>query len=113
MDGVTAAVIDLVKSDCPWPMLVNAVHPYPVQWREVFGCINDQLAEPLPVVPYKDWLQVVETIAAQGAPADLERVVSRPLVVMNRLNTCMCIACHQDPTILSWPHGRRGAVLFI
>lgn len=77
MDGVTAAVMDLVKSHRPWPVLVNAVHPHPVQWNEIFNCINRRLGQdPCPVVPYKDWLQAVETIAAQGTPADLERVVS-------------------------------------
>ena len=77
MDAVATIVTDLVATRQHLPKLLNVVHPHPVPWRQVFHFINTSLGQqPFPVVPYDEWMQSVEAVAAQSNPQDLERIVS-------------------------------------
>lgn len=104
MDAVATTITDLVISQQHLPQLLNVVHTRPVAWRDVFRAVNASLGhQPFPVVPYDEWVQLVEKIAAQGKPQDLERVVS-PLYVCKGSHplTPYLLACDQDTPILAW-----------
>ena len=63
----------------PVSQVVNVSHPRPVPWDHVFKLINDALDEHLPVVPYAQWLEKLESLNQNPSPQMLEDVVSSSL----------------------------------
>jgi hypothetical protein len=76
MDAVATAVAELVLSHRPLPPLLNVVHPRPVPWSDIIAGFQCTLAKPLRLVSIEEWLHVVENIATENKPEDLQRVVS-------------------------------------
>lgn len=77
MDAVANVVHDLVLAQCDLPSLVNVVHPRPVPWKHIMDAFNATLdSEPLPVVPFTEWLDRLERIAIRADNDDASTTVS-------------------------------------
>lgn len=78
VDAVADIVRDLVLAKQPVTQVVNVVHPRSVSWDSVFQSMNDALEAHLPMVPYAQWLEKLETLNKNPTPETLEDIVSTP-----------------------------------
>lgn len=86
MDAVANVVHDLVLAQCDLPPLVNVVHPRPVSWKHVMDAFNASLgSEPLPVVPFTEWLDKLEQVALRADNEDASTTVSLASAVLENL----------------------------
>lgn len=77
MDALSSAVIDVVLATEPLPLTLNFVHPHRAAWRDVLHAVNAATGAQLPFVPYKEWLALLEEVAAQeNSQENLEKTVS-------------------------------------
>lgn len=80
MDAVANIVRDLVITETQLPILLNAVHPHPIPWKQVMNDINSCLFDrPLAVVPYSQWVEELVRVARNATAEGIERVVSSSL----------------------------------
>ncbi|KAI0698146.1 hypothetical protein BC835DRAFT_1413279 [Cytidiella melzeri] len=80
VDAVADIVRDLVLSEQRVSQVVNVLHPRPVLWDHVFRLINDALDARLPIVPYAQWLEKLESANQNPTPKVLEDVPALKLM---------------------------------
>lgn len=83
VDAVSGAILDVAFSeDERPPIVVNLVHPRPVEWTALVEPIRDALfaksvtMKPLPLVPTAEWYQCLERYAVDANEETMKRVVS-------------------------------------
>lgn len=81
MDAVAKAILDIASADAPSILAINIVHPRPVSWSSIIFAIRDALirekhlaANALRVVPFRDWVDLVEKHANQSDTRDIPAV---------------------------------------
>ncbi|KAE9406881.1 acetyl-CoA synthetase-like protein [Gymnopus androsaceus JB14] len=94
MDAVCNALLDVGFSHEPVPIAVNIVHPKPVSWTYVVQNIRAALVEEkhlssdsLPLVPYHDWVDTVETHAKNPTATDTQNIPAVKLLDFFRLQS--------------------------
>lgn len=80
MAQVGQAMLDLVSNAKVEP-IVNIIHPKPVSWSDVILWVRGALAstlgaQQLPVIPARDWLQLLEDRSRAASSDDLRNIVS-------------------------------------
>lgn len=78
MDTAAHTITDVVFSatEHPNPLLVNLVHPRRVPWNTIFQSISDALPKSLPLVPFTDWLAMIESASGDSSASSLDKIVS-------------------------------------
>ncbi|KAL6300002.1 hypothetical protein BKA93DRAFT_741263 [Sparassis latifolia] len=71
MDAVANATVDIVLG-VEAPVLVNLVHPRPVQASTILDNLNEALGLKLPIVPFAEWVQKLEEAALNASTKELE-----------------------------------------
>ncbi|KAJ3740213.1 putative aminoadipate reductase [Lentinula detonsa] len=71
LDAIAEGVLDVTFAKEDTPMAINLVHPHPVSWTSIMQVIREYLIsakqlplEALPLVPFRDWMQVLSDKAA-------------------------------------------------
>ena len=124
-DAVSGAILDVALGEDEPPIVINIVHPRPVEWEALMKPISDALfaknvtREPLPLVPSAEWYQRLEKHAVNANEAKIKRVVGPedlflglPLTwtIFCALNaTCITQACNKATELLEFFRARRSA----
>ena len=80
-DAVSGAILDIALGGDEPPLMVNVVHPRPVEWEALMRPISEALfaknitAEPLPLVPSAEWYHRLEKYAVNVNEGKIKRVV--------------------------------------
>ncbi|KAG6840183.1 putative secondary metabolism biosynthetic enzyme [Blastosporella zonata] len=84
MDTVAAATVDAVLGEGELPQVVNIVHPQPVEGRQAISFIQSAIEEVrgqhLKIVPFSEWLAVVEGHAEKATEKTLADIPSIKLL---------------------------------
>ena len=99
MDAVADAFVDFLVSREPLPELVNLVHPHAVPWSTVIHNINEQLATPLPIIPFQEWVAKLEAVSDNATAEQLDKIVSAHMMLSIR-RLYRVTARHQAPRVL-------------
>jgi hypothetical protein len=82
MHAVSKAILDVAFSDKQLPIALNIVHPRPVEWSTVMRDVRDALleakvsSEALPLIPFRDWFEQLESRAKIADEHDIGIIVS-------------------------------------
>ncbi|KZT22888.1 acetyl-CoA synthetase-like protein [Neolentinus lepideus HHB14362 ss-1] len=85
---VAQTVLDTAFASEPPPSALNVVHPRPVPWTNLVEGVRVALveivdhgkSEPLPLVPFKQWIQLLEKKAAGATESDMKAIPSIKLL---------------------------------
>ncbi|KAG6818478.1 hypothetical protein H0H93_004670, partial [Arthromyces matolae] len=83
MDAVSKATLDIAFSSAEIPPAVNIVHPRPIPWIQVIQAFKDvfeQQGSHLRIVPFKDWLSLLEVRSKKATDADLKAIPALKLL---------------------------------
>ncbi|KAG1799974.1 putative aminoadipate reductase, partial [Suillus variegatus] len=78
--AVSNAILDVAFAEEVPPIAVNLVHPRPTAWKTLMQPITDALVErkvtnyPLPLVPFSEWLEKLESSAKDLSEETMERI---------------------------------------
>ncbi|KAG1900203.1 putative aminoadipate reductase [Suillus fuscotomentosus] len=78
--AVSNAILDVAFAKEEPPVAVNLVHPRPVAWGTLMRPVADAISErkitsaPLPLVPFSEWFEKVESSAKNASEANIKRV---------------------------------------
>ncbi|KAG2068654.1 putative aminoadipate reductase [Suillus decipiens] len=78
--AISNAILDVAFAEEEPPIAVNLVHPRPIVWRALMQPIADALAEhkvtsnPLPLVPFSEWLEKLELRAKDLSEETIRRI---------------------------------------
>jgi len=78
--AVSDAILDIAFAEDEPPIAVNLVHPRPVEWASLMKPISSALhqknvtSEPLPLVPFDEWVASLAKCAADTSEANVRRV---------------------------------------
>ncbi|KAJ3994751.1 putative aminoadipate reductase [Lentinula boryana] len=71
LDAVAEGILDVTFTKEDIPIAINLVHPHPVSWTSIMQVIREYLIsakqlplDALPLVPFRDWMQVLSDKAA-------------------------------------------------
>ncbi|KAJ3983514.1 putative aminoadipate reductase [Lentinula detonsa] len=71
LDAIAEGILDVTFAKEDTPMAINLVHPHPVSWTSIMQVIREYLIsakqlplDALPLVPFRDWMQVLSDKAA-------------------------------------------------
>jgi hypothetical protein len=77
-------------------MAVNLVHPRPIAWKTLMRPVADAIFErkitsnPLPLVPFSEWLEKLESSAKVASEESINRIVSG---LFQWANSYSCLGC--------------------
>ncbi|KAG1790286.1 putative aminoadipate reductase [Suillus plorans] len=92
------AFLDVAFAEEEPPIAVNLVHPRPTAWKTLMQPIADALVErkvtsyPLPLVPFSEWLEKLESSAKDLSQENMERIPAIKLLNFMRSMTQSDIA---------------------
>ncbi|KAG2103392.1 putative aminoadipate reductase [Suillus discolor] len=78
--AVSNAILDVAFAKEEPPIAVNLVHPRPVAWGTLMRPVADAIFErkitsaPLPLIPFSEWFEKVESSAKNASEANIKRV---------------------------------------
>ncbi|KAG2095134.1 putative aminoadipate reductase [Suillus discolor] len=96
--AVSNAILDVAFAEEEPPIAVNLVHPRPTAWKTLMQPIADALVErkvtssPLPLVPFSEWLEKLESSAKDLGEESMERIPAIKLLNFMRSMTQSDIA---------------------
>ena len=120
-DAVSGAILDVALGEDEPPILINVVHPRPVEWEALMKPISDALfaknitREPLPLVPSAEWYRRLEKLAVNANEETIRRVVSlqgliRPSANLDPMcSACVIQACNKATELLKFLCPRQSA----
>jgi hypothetical protein len=79
--AVSNAMLDVAFAEQEPLIAVNLVHPRPVAWKALMRPIADAIFEhkltsvPLPLVPFSEWLEKLESCAKDASEETMKRIV--------------------------------------
>ncbi|KAG2076565.1 putative aminoadipate reductase [Suillus decipiens] len=91
--AISNAILDVAFSEEEPPIVMNMVHPRPVVWRALMQPIADALVErkvtghPLPLVPFSEWLEKLESSAKDFNEETMKRIPAIKLLNFMRALT--------------------------
>ncbi|KAG2047412.1 putative aminoadipate reductase [Suillus hirtellus] len=96
--AVSNAILDVAFAEEEPPIAVNLVHPRPTAWKMLMQPIADALVKrkvtsyPLPLVPFSEWLEKLESSAKDLSQETMERIPAIKLLNFMRSMTQSDIA---------------------
>ena len=81
-DAVSGTILDVALGEDEPPIMINVVHPRPVEWEALMKTIGDALfaknvtREPLLIIHSAEWYHRLEEHAVNANEAKMKRVVS-------------------------------------
>jgi hypothetical protein len=84
MTAVSDCIMDVLFIQERPPLVLNVVHPKPVEWTKVVSCIREALVSTrciaketdLDIIPFSEWFSKLETSAQQANTDTLKDIVS-------------------------------------
>ncbi|KIM56982.1 hypothetical protein SCLCIDRAFT_1219816 [Scleroderma citrinum Foug A] len=79
-DAVSGTILDVALGEDEPPIMINVVHPRPVEWEALMKTIGDALfaknvtREPLPIIHSAEWYHRLEEHAVNANEAKMKRV---------------------------------------
>jgi hypothetical protein len=80
--AVSNAILDVAFAEVEPPIAVNLVHPKPIAWKTLMQPVADAIFElnitsnPIPLAPFSEWLEKLESSAKDSSEETIKRIVS-------------------------------------
>jgi hypothetical protein len=105
MHAVSKAIIDVAFTEAQPPVVLNIVHPRPVEWSTIMRDVNDALLAAnvttniLPMVPFSQWFEELEGRAKIADGLDFSDIVNSYPSPIHLSNCFGFSARHQTPDV--------------
>jgi hypothetical protein len=105
MHAVSKAMLDVGFTEAQPPVVLNIVHPRPVEWPTITRDVNDALlaanvtTDILPMVPFAQWFEELEGRAKTAAGLDFSDIVSSYPSPIHLSNCFGFSARHRTPEV--------------